>query len=92
MVNLIEFAFGLNPEVSDAGSLPQAQLDGNELIYSFVLPPGVSDITYRAESSETLAPGSWQPVPNTGTAPQIEFRISMDTPANRFMRLIVSDP
>ena len=90
IVNLVEFAFGLTPTVPDAHLMPQAQRVGNDLVYSFTPPPGVSGIAYGAETSETMAPGDWDPVPNTGTAPVFEFQIPLGAKPKGFLRLTVT--
>jgi hypothetical protein len=90
IVNLIEFAFGLDPLSSDSVMFTLPQKIGTNFGITLTQPSGVSGITYAAESSSTLAEGSWEPVPNTGTASQIEF-IFPPAPGS-FMRLIISEP
>lgn len=92
LVNLLEFAFGLDPKSNSAHLLPQAQRVGNELVITFTPPPGVSGITFGAEASGSLAASDWLPVPNTGTAPQRVFRVPIGPENTKFMRLTVSDP
>lgn len=90
IVNLIEFAFGLNPTLSDSHLMPQPQRIGNELVYSFATPPGVAGVIYGAETSDTLAADDWQPVPDTGTAPNHEFKISLGARNKDFVRLTIT--
>jgi hypothetical protein len=92
LVNLIEFAFGLDPKSNSAHQMPQAERVGNELVITFTPPPGVSGVTYGAEASATMAAGDWEPVPNTGIAPVMEFRIAIEPGNSKFMRLTVSEP
>ena len=92
LVNLVEFAFGLDPKSNSAHQIPQAQRLGNELVITFTPPPGASGITYGAEASGTLAASGWEPVANTGTAPQRMFRVTIGPEKTKFMRLTVSDP
>jgi hypothetical protein len=39
-----------------------------------------------------MAAGDWEPVPNTGIAPVMEFRIAIEPGNSKFMRLTVSEP
>ena len=66
-MNLAEFALGVNPKQNSAGSLPQAQVIGSNLVMNVTHPAGVSGITYGAEWIPTMAAGSWLPVADTGT-------------------------
>jgi hypothetical protein len=93
--NLAVFAFfgqGQDPALAQVGFLPQVQLSGGSCSYSFSQPAGVGGISYRAESSTTLLPGSWQVVPDTGTAPQHVFSVPVDSAPERFLRLKVTNP
>ncbi len=85
--NLIEHAFGLN---ASTGALPQAQTIGDKLVIRFTEPAGVTGITYGAEWSRTMLPGSWSNVPDTGTGTEHIFSVPADTP-HLFMRLKVTD-
>ena len=71
--NLVEFAFGLNPNTPDAASLPQWVLDEDVYVLAFTRPAGVSGITYVGEYSTSLAAGSWTPAENVGTPPAYTF-------------------
>ena len=90
--NIVEFAFGLNPQQNSAGMLPQAKKIGSNLMISFAQSAGVSGITYGAEWSQTLLPGSWTLVPDTGTSPQHTFSVPIGTKRNLYMRLKVTSP
>ncbi len=90
--NLIEFAFGLNPKQNSAGLLPRPQRSGPNFVITFTQPPGVSGITYGAEWSETLLPGSWTAVADTGTSPQHTFSVPIGTKTKLYMRLKVTSP
>lgn len=92
IVNLIEYAFALNPTTNSAGQLPQPQLTGGNLLYQFTRPAGIGGITYGAEWSTTLVPGSWTVVPDTGTAPLHIFSIQPGTDVRKFTRLRVTEP
>ena len=63
--NLLVFAFfgpNQNPALANASLLPKPVRSGGNFIASFTQPSGVSGITYGAEWSTTLQPGSWLPV------------------------------
>lgn len=92
LVNLIEFAFGLNPRQSSAGQLPQGQIIGPNYVIFFNQPAGVSGITYGAEWSTTLQPGSWTPIPDTGIPPQHVFSVPIGSNTRMFTRLKVTSP
>lgn len=92
LVNLVEYAFGLNPTQNSAGQLPQPQVIGSNLVVSFTNPAGVAGITYGAESSSTLAPGSWTAIPDTGTSGLHVFSVPLGTHAALFGRLKISSP
>jgi hypothetical protein len=51
----------------------------------------VTGIRYGAEWSETLTAGSWQPLPDTGTAGEHVFLLPMGDAPKVFMRLKVSE-
>lgn len=91
LVNLIEFAFGLNPKTNSAGQLPQGTIIGGNYVISFNQPT-VSGITYGAEWSTTLQPGSWTPIPDTGIPPQHVFSVPIGPNTRMFTRLKVTSP
>ena len=93
--NLAVFAFfgpTQNPATAKISQLPQTQLSGGNLKYSFTQPAGVSGITYGADSSTTLLSGSWLPVPDTGIPPQHQFSIPVGSGTKGFLRLKVTNP
>ncbi|GAA5120262.1 hypothetical protein JIN84_20605 [Luteolibacter yonseiensis] len=93
--NLHVFAFfgpNQNPATARIGLLPKIQRIGGNLSTSFTQPSGVGGITYGAESSTTLLPGSWQAVPDTGIPPQHVFSIPAGNNPRLFLRLKVTDP
>lgn len=90
--NLVEYAFGLNPQLGDTGLLPQAQQSGGNFVTSFTQAAGVTGITYGAEWSSTLLSDSWTPVADTGTPPQHTFSVPGASSPQLFMRLRVSSP
>ncbi|MBK8040380.1 MAG: hypothetical protein IPK22_25095 [Verrucomicrobiaceae bacterium] len=90
--NLLEYAFGLNPTQGVSRALPVPQVNGSNYVVSFTQPVGVSGVTYGAEWSTTLAPGSWVSIPNTGTAPQYTFSVPLSGNTRVFVRLKVMTP
>jgi hypothetical protein len=86
---LIEFAFGLDPTQNSAGKLPPWEIIGSDFVVSFT---GVSGITYGAEWSATLAPGSWLEISNSSTLSQYKFTAPIGTNTKMFMRLKVTSP
>lgn len=90
--NLVEFAFGFDPTKNSAGQLPAPQRTGNNAVVSFTQPAGVSGITYGAEWSATLLPGSWNPVSDSASSPQHSFSVPIGTNQNFFLRLKVMTP
>lgn len=89
IVNLIEYAFALDPRQPSAGLLPQWQRIGNELVIRFTEPPGVTGITYGAKTSIALEGADWHPIEDSGTAPEHVFRVPIDR-VSRFVRLEVT--
>ena len=92
IVNLVEFAFGLDPKQNSAGQLPQPQRIDDRLAIGFTQPDGVTGIHYGAEWSTTLQAGDWHPVADTGTGNQHVFSVPMGTHSSLFMRLVVTSP
>jgi probable HAF family extracellular repeat protein len=95
--NISVFAFlgpYQDPSTVSPAQLPQVQISGGNLLYSFTEPYGVSGITYGALWSATRQPNDWQPVPDTGdtstTPPGHLFSVPMGTNAQLFMRLTVT--
>jgi uncharacterized delta-60 repeat protein len=69
LTNFAEFAFGLNPVDRTSRTLPEFQFTNNTLTAAFTVPADREDLLYSAEWSATLLPGTWTPLPDTGTAP-----------------------
>jgi len=90
--NLLEYAFGLNPTQGVSRALPVPQVNGSNYVLSFTRPPGVSGVSYGAEWSATLAPGSWVSIPNTSTPPQHTFSVPLSGNSKVFVRLKVTTP
>ncbi|MES2923630.1 MAG: hypothetical protein V4819_18890 [Verrucomicrobiota bacterium] len=88
--NLVEFAFGFDPKENSAGQLAAPQNYGNNRVISFTQPPGINGITYGAEWSSNLLPGSWNPITDTAAPPQHTFSVPIDTHPNLYLRLKVT--
>ncbi len=71
--NLIEFAFALNPNLPDAAALPEWELEDDDYSLTFTRPAGVDGISYIAEYSASMAPGSWTSAVNISTPPAYQF-------------------
>jgi hypothetical protein len=89
VLNLLEFAFGLNPTLSDAQLLPTAQIAGGALVIQFTEPANIGGISYSAETANVLTASSWSPVPDTGTPPQHVFIAPIGGATTKFIRLRV---
>ncbi len=90
--NLLVFAL-IGPQQAPAtaqpSQLPQLIRENNAHHFDFTEPDGVSGIHYGAEWSTTLAPGSWQALPDLGAGTRHIF----EAPSNEtrvFMRLVVT--
>ena len=55
-----------DPSTASLAQLPQVQISGGNLFYSFTEPAGVSGITYGAQWSATLQPNDWHAIADTG--------------------------
>ncbi len=91
MVNLVEYAFGLDPKIPDRHGLPQAVRTESGLVYQFSPPSGVTGITYRAEWNTALT-GEWTPVSSTGAGPELRFSVPTGNHGRLFLRLVVVAP
>jgi hypothetical protein len=83
-----------DPSTASVTQLPQVQLSGGNLFYSFTEPFGVSSITYGAQWSATLQPNDWHAVPDTGdmstVPPGHVFSVPAAANTQLFMRLTVT--
>jgi len=92
--NLLVLAFfgpSQDPATARISMLPQPQVSGATMFFSFTQPAGVSGITYGAEWSTTMKSGEWFPVTDTGSGSQHVFSIPMSG-TGTFMRLKVTSP
>jgi len=94
--NISVFAYlgpNQDPGTASPAMLPQVQMGGGNLFYSFTEPSGVSGITYGALWSATMLPNDWHAVPDTGdpaaTPPTHLFSMPM-TNTQLYLRLTVT--
>jgi alpha-tubulin suppressor-like RCC1 family protein len=87
--NLVEYAFGLDPNAHSAGKLPQPRRNGDRFEMRFSRAQGAADIEYGAEWSPDLQPGSWQELPDSGSGDEHVFSMAVDASPSMFMRLKV---
>ncbi|MCX6876808.1 MAG: choice-of-anchor D domain-containing protein [Verrucomicrobia bacterium] len=92
LVNLIEFAFGLNPTQGNSLALPQPRLIAGVFGVTFTQPAGVSGITYGAEWSTTLAAASWTAIADTGTGSTHTFNVPANGNPQMFLRYALTAP
>jgi glucose/arabinose dehydrogenase len=92
LVNLIEFAFGLDPKQGASLALPQPQIAAGNLTVAFNQPAGVSGITYGAEWSTTLDTAHWTNIPDTGSGTSHLFTVPVGGANRFFMRYRVTTP
>ena len=91
LVNLAEFAFGLNPTSGASAQLPAAQRVGSNLVVTFPEPTGVAgSVLYRAEWSTDLSSGNWLPVSDSGTGGTHTFSVPLGQNQRLFIRLLVT--
>ena len=91
VANLTEFAFGLNPLKPDAAALPQHTVDGSLILVEFTEPLSHMGITYSAEWSPDMSPGSWSALPDKGAGPVHSFKFSTAGSERGFLRLKVTN-
>ena len=89
--NLVEYALGLDPLSRNAALMPTR--DANGLTLLFTRPKDLPNVTYAAESTDSL--GSWSPVTleiiSDGPVQTVRARdpLTSGNPARRFMRLVL---
>ncbi len=94
VANLLEYAFGSNPQQNGRSQIPQPQYNGSTIVYNFSEPTGVSGISYAAEWSQTLDAASWSTAgfSDAGTGAQHVFTLSVNGSSSVFVRIRVSQP
>ncbi|MCW1913256.1 hypothetical protein OJ996_06720 [Luteolibacter sp. GHJ8] len=84
--NLIEYAFGLDPNIGDPDDLPKPLTNSEEMILEFTHPEGQEDMIYGVEWSPNMAPGSWASVPDTGSGNHHRFVVDTRQKSRVFTR------
>jgi hypothetical protein len=91
--NILVFALlgpSQDPSRVTPNMLPQAQVSGGNIFYSFTQPSGVSGITYGAEWSTTLGSDDWHAISDTGSGSQHIFSAPIGSNTQMFVRLRVT--
>lgn len=94
VVELLEYAFGMDPTISDPGTIPDPVIEDGFLTITLNKRAGV---TFVVETSGTLAAGSWSTATTTvlvDTAGTLKVRDTVPTSGGqaRFMRVRVTAP
>lgn len=84
LANLIEYAFGLNPNSGSSLQTPPALLIGGNLVSTFTEPSAMGCITYEAEWSTDLI--QWFPIPDTGAGNTHIFSVPVGNNPKMFLR------
>lgn len=90
--DLVEYAFGSDPQQAGAGNLPQASWKDGSMEIRFVQPQGVTGVVYSAEWTASLKDGEWTEIPDSGTGTEHVFRLPGQGRDRCFMRLKVTKP
>jgi len=90
--DLVEYAFGIDPVSNRPNPPPRPVMAGDLLVIRFTEPEGGTGLTYGAQWSGTLQPGSWTDIPDTGSGTEHIFSVPRNTSPNLFMRLKVTGP
>lgn len=91
LVNLIEYAFGLNPTTSTpATQIPAFVRQGETVSLNFTTPPGVSGVVYAVQTSTDLA--VWDLLEDQGSGPDHSFVLSLAGKPKIFFRILVTVP
>lgn len=92
-LNFLEWAFGLNPTIADSHLIPRGGLEGDNLVFRFTEPVGVSGVAFTADWSPDLE--DWYPLTDTGTdtgtGKEYIFSKAKGTHEKLFLRLRVTD-
>lgn len=90
VTNVVEFAFGLNPNSGASKQLPQGVVSNGNFVLTFTQPAGVGGVAYAADWSPTLSPGTWNPLTNTAIPPAHLFSVPTNGNPTIYMRLKIS--
>jgi hypothetical protein len=89
--NLVEYAFGTQPDKPGGLELPLVQTDSEAYMVEFTPPEGVSGIHYDLEWSPSLAVSSWVLLTNESVAPNYRFRLPRNSIDAAFFRYRISE-
>ena len=92
IVNLLEFALGLNPLLADGGPLTVLKIEGGELNLTYAKDTSLGGIIYQVERSLDLV--SWTPVPDqieslSGSVEMRKAAVGMAPNLQQFLRLVI---
>lgn len=98
IANAIEYVLGLNPAIPALNGLPSVTQSADELAFTFTRVKSTSaEFSPTVETSQSLAPDSWQPVPasqltiqDNGTTETVTATLGISPSGNLFVRLKVS--
>jgi hypothetical protein len=88
--NLAEYAFGLHPKSGSSLQTPQIERIGDNLVFNYDQPAGVSGITYGAQWSPNLI--DWYPITDTGSGDNHIFSVPIGTNPKMFLRHRITQP
>ncbi|MFN0128847.1 MAG: hypothetical protein ACKV19_19420 [Verrucomicrobiales bacterium] len=88
VMNLLEYACGMNPNAPDRQLLPVPSYNGSTMTASFNSPAGVEDILCGAESSTNLI--NWSPLTDGGAGRLHTFVSPVSATGEIYMRLRVT--
>ena len=92
IVNLLEFALGLNPLLADGGPLTVLKIEGVELSLTYAKDTSLGGIIYQVERSLDLV--NWTPVPDqveslSGSVEVRKAAVGMTPNLQQFLRLVI---
>jgi hypothetical protein len=97
ITNLLERAFGGNPNAASPGVQPAADPSAALLSITYSKAIAATDLTFTVQESPDLSPGSWitasgssSILGNNGTVQTIRFTAPAGAAAKKFLRLQVS--
>lgn len=92
LANIVEYAFGFDPTINNAGKLPRGQIIASNFVLSFTQPAGVSGISYNVQQSDVVPSVTWNNVADSGSSPQHTFAFPISAHTQTFLRLTVTAP
>ncbi len=92
LVNMVEYAFGLDPKQAGSLALPQPKIESGAFRVTFSEPAGVSGVIYQAQWSTTLETASWTSLPDTGSGTVHTFSLPTANTKRVFIRYVLTLP